>query len=330
MEKTKVEYVHHTFNPFLGCQEMDYRCANCFAKDMQEKLGVRWGPNGTRRRTAESTWKKVETWNRRARDAYEAFMDEPATLKDWFETSPPEPPRVLSTLCDWFEEISSDHVVGPDGEPIYHPFANDEWSSDPADWYRVGLDHIRRDAFALIDRCQYLRFLIATKRPQNVGRMWELQTQPVGESGIAVARHRGEPVGGFSIYRPNVWLGYSASDQQTLDAGLSYLVQCEHLAPVLWLSLEPLLGPVNLVDYLTIFCRKGYARPFNQPWVVVGGESGKDRRPCEIDWIRSIVRQCEAVNCPVFVKQDSARKQGQQGRIPDWLWAHKQLPSFYV
>ena len=38
-------------------------------------------------------------------------------------------------------------------------------------------------------------------------------------------------------------------------------------------------------------------------WVIVGGESGTGARPCEIDWLRSIVQQCNTAKVPVFVKQ---------------------------
>ena len=38
-------------------------------------------------------------------------------------------------------------------------------------------------------------------------------------------------------------------------------------------------------------------------WVIVGGESGPGARPCNVEWIRSIVRQCREADVPVFVKQ---------------------------
>ena len=38
-------------------------------------------------------------------------------------------------------------------------------------------------------------------------------------------------------------------------------------------------------------------------WCIVGGESGHDARPCDVEWIRSLVRQCQAANVPVYVKQ---------------------------
>lgn len=37
--------------------------------------------------------------------------------------------------------------------------------------------------------------------------------------------------------------------------------------------------------------------------VIVGGESGPGARPCNIQWIRGIVAQCQAASVPVFVKQ---------------------------
>jgi hypothetical protein len=39
--------------------------------------------------------------------------------------------------------------------------------------------------------------------------------------------------------------------------------------------------------------------------VIVGGEGGPNARPCNVEWIRSIVRQCAETGVPCFVKQDS-------------------------
>ena len=38
-------------------------------------------------------------------------------------------------------------------------------------------------------------------------------------------------------------------------------------------------------------------------WVVVGAESGHNRRPCKIEWVESIVEQCQKYRVSVFVKQ---------------------------
>jgi hypothetical protein len=38
-------------------------------------------------------------------------------------------------------------------------------------------------------------------------------------------------------------------------------------------------------------------------WVIVGGESGPKARPCNVEWIRDVVRQCREAGVPCFVKQ---------------------------
>ena len=64
-----------------------------------------------------------------------------------------------------------------------------------------------------------------------------------------------------------------------------------------WLSAEPLLGHIDL--------GLRYIAPEDMPfqWVVVGCESGPNRRPCKIEWVESIVEQCRNARIPVFVKQ---------------------------
>jgi hypothetical protein len=47
-----------------------------------------------------------------------------------------------------------------------------------------------------------------------------------------------------------------------------------------------------------------------------------------IDWLAWIVQQCQDAEVPVWVKQDSGPRAGQQGRIPDDLWI-KQFPVTY-
>ena len=71
-----------------------------------------------------------------------------------------------------------------------------------------------------------------------------------------------------------------------------------------WISAEPLLGPIdlNLTDRHPITGSLG-TLPHPPSWIVVGSESGSNRRPCKMEWVESIVEQCLAANVPVFVKQ---------------------------
>ncbi|MPZ14352.1 MAG: DUF5131 family protein [Chloroflexi bacterium] len=112
---------------------------------------------------------------------------------------------------------------------------------------------------------------------------------------------------------PHVWLGASvetASHTWRLD----HLVRIP--AIVRFVSVEPLLGPVDLRSWLQSI-----------DWVIVGGESGAHFRPMDIRWMESIAAQCDAAGVAVFVKQDAAPRSEQQGRLPDALWNRKAFPA---
>ncbi len=108
---------------------------------------------------------------------------------------------------------------------------------------------------------------------------------------------------------PNVWLGVSVEDQQRADERIPLLLQTP--AAIRFLSIEPLLGPVDIRPYLggripqelpidkqaEMWGRQGIV------WVIVGGESGPDARPMHPDWARSIRDQCAAAGMPFFFKQ---------------------------
>jgi len=110
----------------------------------------------------------------------------------------------------------------------------------------------------------------------------------------------------------NVWLGVSVENQERLDRRIPKLLTTPAL--VRFVSAEPLLGDVWFHDF---------AHTPTIDWVIVGGESGSNYRPCPIDAILSVVDQCRASSVPVFVKQDAHRLPGQQGRIPSEFYLHE-------
>ena len=93
----------------------------------------------------------------------------------------------------------------------------------------------------------------------------------------------------------NQWFGFTAEDQTRYDERIVAFEWMPERAN-LWISAEPLLGPLDL-DL------NGAGRRIG--WVVVGCESGPKRRPCSIEWIEDVVRQCASADHPVkvFVKQ---------------------------
>ncbi len=139
-------------------------------------------------------------------------------------------------------------------------------------------------------------FILLTKRP---ARMRDVVRREVGERGYLP---------------PNIWLGVSVENQEAADARIPILMRTP--AAVRFLSCEPLIGPIDLFPWLE-----------RASWSIIGGESGPRFRPCEVAWIESIVAQCREAGVAAFVKQDSGRWPGQQGRIPDDLWAAKEWPG---
>ena len=136
---------------------------------------------------------------------------------------------------------------------------------------------------------------------------------------------------------PNVWLGVSVENQKAADERIPYLLETP--AAIRFLSCEPLLEKINIRGHILSAnrpadCKCGHGHGFTRcpdtggiskachvlkcdcqqfralngiHWVIVGGESGGNARSCEVSWIRSIVKQCQNSNTPVFVKQMGAK-----------------------
>ena len=105
----------------------------------------------------------------------------------------------------------------------------------------------------------------------------------------------------------NIWLGVSVENQLMANERIPILQDTP--AAVRFLSVEPLLSEVDLY-------RGGWSllRPIKSPtmggprkppidWVIVGGESGRKARPCNVEWVNTIIGQCRDSSVPCFVKQ---------------------------
>ena len=155
----------------------------------------------------------------------------------------------------------------------------------------------RADLFSLIQQTPNLDWLLLTKRIGNVRGM------------LAELAHGNDP--DLSLLDmmplPNVWIGATVTNQPEADHIIPKLLKVP--ARVRFLSMEPLLGPVDLpFDRLREWNR--LALMHQQPhaaahidWVIVGGESGPGARPMSPDWARSLRDQCEAAGVPFLFKQ---------------------------
>lgn len=291
---SKIEWTDDTFNPVIGCAKVAAGCQHCYAERMSARIVSRkWdteAAGGVRVRTSETYWNDPIRWNRKA---------EKAGIRR----------RVFcASWADVFEDFAGP-IVWRDGRPVIN-----RWSEAP-----YTMNDVRADLFRLIDRTPWLDWLLLTKRPQNIRRFtYDAWTEKVGGH---VSQNEGD--GRQWKPRPNVWLGTSIAVQADADANIPALLKCRELSPVLFLSCEPLLGPVNLklgsvkcphcglehAKFGTAYCvgcsRRIYedARPREIDWVIAGGESGPHARPMRPAWVRSLRDQCKSASVPFFFKQ---------------------------
>lgn len=289
-ETTSISYAHHTASPWYGCTEVSPACANCYARSWGRKLKVEWG-KGKPRMRSKSFEANVRKWNR----AQEPF-------KSWANY---ERPRIFPSLCDWLD-----------------PEVPIEWLGD---------------LLRVIYETPNLDHLLLTKRPQ-------LFRERRARAMALIGRGKYNP--GFEDWlkkweegQPpaNIWFGVTCENQQTADERIPLLLQIP--AKVRWVSAEPLLEPTNFCTCQAI----GKSQPKQNhgitcpmwsgnasqgiDWIVVGGESGPNRRDCGSEAIVDVARQCQAAGVPVWCKQDCALKPGQQGRVLQDVWRLKQLPT---
>ena len=86
---TKIQWCHHTFNPWRGCSKVHTGCLNCYAEKEATRFPANrgiWGPHGTRVRAADSMWSKPIAWNKAAEACGERRRVFCASLADVFET----------------------------------------------------------------------------------------------------------------------------------------------------------------------------------------------------------------------------------------------------
>lgn len=141
---------------------------------------------------------------------------------------------------------------------------------------RRDLDSRRDRLWHLIEATPNLDWLLLTKRPQNVGRL-----SPYG-----------------AAWPENIWLGSTAENQRWLERRMTELREIK--AKVLFLSCEPLLGPLDFTPWITA-ARRGKGRMVD--WIIAGGESGHHARPANPEWFLEIRDQCVASGIKFLFKQ---------------------------
>lgn len=294
---TGINWTDETWNPIVGCSKISPGCANCYAAEAAKSARLQQFPQ----------YQKTKEWNGAI-----AFVE--SQLEKPYQWKKPKKIFVCS-MSDLFHENVTDEML--------------------------------LAVFGVIRDNPHHTFQLLTKRPEKaLQKFWELDF-----TGL-----------------PNVWMGVTVENQAMANERIPFLYKIP--AAKRWLSIEPLLEPVDLCNGMvskgTKIYEKGipngivrqdldginwlkYMNPWflshvlkltpeeaSKPdidWVVVGGESGKNARPCHLDWITSVVQQCQQNNVPVFVKQLGANVNESGNRIPnpkgDRAWSKlENLPKY--
>ena len=100
----------------------------------------------------------------------------------------------------------------------------------------------------------------------------------------------------------HMWFGVSVSNQRTADIRIPVLLDTP--VAVRFVSVEPMLGPLNLNWWLP------WGDYHSLDWIVVGAESGPDRRPFDTEWAEGVLHDCHDASVPCFLKQGSGLRPG--------------------
>lgn len=195
-----------------------------------------------------------------------------------------------------------------------------------SDFFLQEADEWRQEAWEIIKQTPHLSYQILTKRPERIREClpaeWPLE---------------------------NVWLGVSAENQEQADIRVSILLTIP--ASIRFVSVEPMLGPVNLEEYIRLTENNGSDNFFEkngwgydewsggfsggvdsiyQPepgihWVICGGESGPGFRPIDPAAANNLKNQCLSAEILFFMKQMSGTTKRTLLNIPDHLNV-RQLP----
>jgi protein gp37 len=204
-------------------------------------------------------------------------------------------------------------------------------------------DEWRADLFWLIHQTPHLDWLLLTKRIGNAARMLH---------GVRITL---DPMAEWPEVLPNIWLGATVVNQEEAERDIPKLLATP--ASVRFLSVEPMLGPIDLrkgaSGRLWMGGQRGCGAMHHgigtpdcprEPhhhhdercgpgidWVICGGESGPKARPMHPDWAISLRDQCAAAGVPFLFKQWGEWRKPLSGEPFDTTMGRAQrVPAFIV
>jgi len=192
--------------------------------------------------------------------------------------------------------------LGPGKRPmVFVCDTGDLFHPSVPDWFLM-------DAFYLMALFKTTIYQVLTKRAERMQQFlssWSWWRREAKATGL------GE----------NIWLGVSVENQRRADERLPLLMETP--AALRFVSIEPMLEPVDLQLWQWEW---EWERPHGLGWVIVGAESGPNRRPFDVAWAKQVYQECQLADIPFFGKQDSGFRPGAplliDGKVihewPEW------------
>lgn len=297
---TTIEWTHangykgETWNPVVGCSKVSTGCRECYAEQVHRlRLNGKHGYPEFRPWTALNASHNVTLMPHK--------LDQPVRWKK---------PRMV------FVNSMSD---------LFHEQIADEYICRVFDVMRVARQHIFQ---VLTKRPERMRDFCRRLRFDSYGGGATDDTDVTGSYGI---------MGGLPGCSPlaNVWLGVSIESRKWIERAN---VLRDTPAAVRFISAEPLLGPLIAPMFEVEVCEvDGRVYPASQvrgtvdrtwmelrrdwshgddldlsgiDWLIVGGESGSNHRPLDVQWMRDLRDACKVSEVAYFTKQMGGTRPG--------------------
>lgn len=265
--KTGIEWCSATWNPIIGCRAVQPACKYCYAVNQVHRLAGHPNPKIA---SANKDLTLVVNGHL-AWTGHARYLHE--RLKQPLHWR--QPRRIfVNSLSDLFhEDITHQQIL---------------------------------EIFSIMEAASWHTFIVLTKRPQRMYEEVKAHADWMDYAGGA---------GTYATRFSHVQWGISAGTQHDLEASHLWLAKTP-AAIRIW-SLEPLLEAID-IQGCTTYCPEhdfsgGFcigpcpSRHSTVDQILIGGESGRDARPCNIAWIRNLVQQCVKSRIAPFVKQVGAK-----------------------
>jgi protein gp37 len=298
MNRTSIAWVKNpdgsdgfTWNPFAGCAPISAGCRHCYAARL---AGTRlahmpqYAGLVSAKRGVETSIRSYRGRNKGATPQVRGTL------------------RIVERVGHWTGEVR--FFAEKLAQPLRRRKPSGIFVCDMGDLFHEAVTNEQiAAAFGVMAACPQHTFHVLTKRAGRMREWFEWaegyqETMPTREAEKHVT-----PVDRAAYERlihslsslvrwplPNVRLGVTVctrADLPKLDELREVSAALRFSTPLRFVSFEPLLEDLGKLDL------RGMA------WAIPGGESGPNARPCHVEWIRSIVRQCRDAGVPAFAKQ---------------------------